>query len=461
MSTLRDKYPRARLPHSHFFLTLSRGEKLTTWALRPAMLYTAAIIGPLLGLAGLSGAAYMAMRAPQGDTLASPSAQIALYEGRLKNLSVQLDEAQSRSLMAKAALEGKINDLLSRQAQVEARQSIVATLTDAALPTRESRSIRVLSKPNEANIQATQPSPVTETTKSVSGFAPAPAIMRPMPLVDSDKSAKTEADANRNLGPQGTLEKLESPRIQVAGFGAIGVEASPFKTLESSAAKIELAEHEQITQLEALSSVTDRTIAAQKLALNNAGLSLDRLVAGKMGQGGPFVPVKVNPDGTAFERAVFKAQSLIAEASKLKKIMPYVPLRRPLASGAEITSGFGGRLDPFNGQMAMHTGVDFRLEYGAPVHPTAAGTIISAGSDGGYGNAIDVDHGNGIVTRYGHLSAVLVKEGDVVTPLTTIGRLGSTGRSTGPHLHYEVRVNDEPVNPMRFLKAGEPLFSKG
>jgi len=461
MSTLRDKYPRARLPHSHIFLTLSRGERIATWAVRPAVLYVAATLGPLLGLTGLSGAAYMALREPHGNIIASSSDQIAFYEGKLKNLSVQLEEAQSRSLMAKTALEGKINDLLSRQAQVEARQSIVATLTDAALPVRDGRSIRVQNKTSETNIQATQPSPVADMLKPVSGFAAVPAAARPMPLLEGDKAGKLDADASRSIGPQGALESLESPRQQVAGFGAMDGDVSPFKTLESSAAKIELAEHEQIKQLDALSSATDKTIAVQKLALNNAGLSLDRLVAGKAGQGGPFVPMKVNPDGTAFERAVFRAQSLIAEASKLKKVMPYVPLRRPLASGAEITSGFGGRVDPFNGQMAMHTGLDFRLEYGAPVHPTASGTVISAGPDGGYGNAIDVDHGNGLVTRYGHLSAILVKEGDVVTPLTTIGRLGSTGRSTGPHLHYEVRVNDEPVNPLRFLKAGDPLFSKG
>jgi len=137
--------------------------------------------------------------------------------------------------------------------------------------------------------------------------------------------------------------------------------------------------------------------------------------------------------------------------------MSYIPLRRPLTDDAEITSGFGGRIDPFNGQMAMHTGIDFGLEYGAPVRPTASGTVIAAETNGGYGKMVDVDHGNGLVTRYGHLSAILVKEGDKVTSSSIIGRLGSTGRSTGPHLHYEVRINDEPVNPLRFIRAGEAI----
>ncbi len=471
MSTLRDQFPRASLPQSHIFVTLSRGRQINTWALRPAALYVAAAAGPLLGLAGLAYAGFLALREPGVSDMSAPPEQVSAYEIKLRNLNVQLEEAQSRSLMAKTALEGKINELLARQAQIEARQSIVATLTDAALPQKELRSLRVQSKlaePVPALISEPTIAEIAASTlpKSVSGFAAVAPAPRPMPLLDSENAGtnpekpKPATPDQHSIGPQGALERLDAPRLLVAGFGAVGGESMPFKTLESSAAKIELAESQQIKQLDALSSVTDQTIAAQKQALNSAGLSLDKLTAGKSSQGGPFVPMKVNPNGSAFERAVFRAQTLIAEAGKLKKIMPYVPLRRPLASGAEITSGFGGRVDPFNGQMAMHTGLDFRLEYGAPVHPTASGTVISAGSNGGYGNSIDVDHGNGLVTRYGHLSAVLVKEGDVVSPLTTIGRLGSTGRSTGPHLHYEVRVNDEPVNPMRFLKAGDPLYSR-
>ena len=112
----------------------------------------------------------------------------------------------------------------------------------------------------------------------------------------------------------------------------------------------------------------------------------------------------------------------------------------------------------FRSVPAMHTGIDFRGTMGEPIHVTASGTVTSAGWSGGYGNMIEVEHGNGLATRYGHLSAIDVRVGQVVRIGQVIGRLGSTGRSTGPHVHYETRVNGEAVNPAKFLNAGEQLF---
>jgi murein DD-endopeptidase MepM/ murein hydrolase activator NlpD len=101
--------------------------------------------------------------------------------------------------------------------------------------------------------------------------------------------------------------------------------------------------------------------------------------------------------------------------------------------------------------------VFWRAARGAPARATAGGKVVSAGWAGGYGNMVEIDHGNGLTTRYGHLSAILVNEGQTVEARDVIGKVGSTGRSTGPHLHYEVRVDGEPVDPMRFLRAGEKL----
>jgi murein DD-endopeptidase MepM/ murein hydrolase activator NlpD len=126
-----------------------------------------------------------------------------------------------------------------------------------------------------------------------------------------------------------------------------------------------------------------------------------------------------------------------------------------------VTSSFGSRVDPFFGRAAMHSGIDFREEYGSPIRATAAGKVISAGQNGGYGNMVEIDHGNDITTRYAHMSAISVSAGDTVVAGAIVGKLGSTGRSTGPHLHYEVRINDEAVDPMRFLRAGGKLFARG
>ena len=116
-----------------------------------------------------------------------------------------------------------------------------------------------------------------------------------------------------------------------------------------------------------------------------------------------------------------------------------------------MTSGFGIRNDPFTGQLAMHEGLDFVAEFGSPVIATAAGTVVRSNWDAAYGNVIEVAHIEGFTTRYGHLSKRLVQEGQKVARGETLGLLGSTGRSTGPHLHYEVMRFDRVLNPVQML----------
>ncbi|MFN3630730.1 MAG: M23 family metallopeptidase, partial [Casimicrobiaceae bacterium] len=114
---------------------------------------------------------------------------------------------------------------------------------------------------------------------------------------------------------------------------------------------------------------------------------------------------------------------------------------------------YGYRIDPFTGHQSFHEGIDFAAETGTPIVAAASGKVISAEQHPAYGKFIDIDHGNGLVTRYAHASELLVKEGDLVVRGQTIARVGSTGRSTGPHLHFEVRLNGAPQNPARFLAA--------
>jgi murein DD-endopeptidase MepM/ murein hydrolase activator NlpD len=134
-----------------------------------------------------------------------------------------------------------------------------------------------------------------------------------------------------------------------------------------------------------------------------------------------------------------------------------VPYRKPVIGQVEFTSGFGIRSDPFLGRPAMHTGLDFRGSSGDPVRATAYGKVINAGWQGGYGKMVEIDHGNTLTTRYGHLSEINVKVGDIVRIGQVIGAVGSTGRSTGPHLHYETRIDGDAVDPQKFLRAGVRL----
>lgn len=120
----------------------------------------------------------------------------------------------------------------------------------------------------------------------------------------------------------------------------------------------------------------------------------------------------------------------------------------------QITAYFGDRLDPFNGESAFHTGVDISSEYGAPVRATADGVVIEAGEHAGYGRLLEIDHGFGVTTYYAHLSTFAAPVGMRVKRGDVIGYVGVSGRTTGPHVHYEIRINDTPVNPMRYLRSG-------
>ena len=176
--------------------------------------------------------------------------------------------------------------------------------------------------------------------------------------------------------------------------------------------------------------------------------------------GGPFVPARPPQSGaSAFERQLYRVNLARAELDQYSHALAAVPVRKPVAGAVDMSSPFGMRVDPFLGRPAIHTGIDLRGEIGEPVHATATGRVTIAGRDGGYGNMVEIDHGGGLSTRYGHLSKILVKPGQLVRIGETIGLIGSTGRSTGPHLHYETRINGEAVDPQKFLRAGIRLGS--
>jgi murein DD-endopeptidase MepM/ murein hydrolase activator NlpD len=203
-----------------------------------------------------------------------------------------------------------------------------------------------------------------------------------------------------------------------------------------------------------------------RAALATAGLSADELVPANArspaktdgGLGGPFVPLPIAEANKPFAREALLLQAALDRSDGLRHLVPHIPLHRPLSGVTEVTSNFGARIDPFLGRAALHTGLDLRGDYGASVRATAAGVVTFAGPNAGYGIMVEVDHGNGLTTRYAHLSAVLVAEDQKVEAGTIVGRIGTTGRSTGPHLHYETRIAGDPVDPERFLRAGALLF---
>ena len=211
-----------------------------------------------------------------------------------------------------------------------------------------------------------------------------------------------------------------------------------------------LARLDDATTQQALA--TARTLDARYVAtarkLKRMGVNTARLA-----QGGPFEPVGKGD-------ATFK--QLFSSWKKLDNLASgaiAVPSDKPVKT-AEFTSGYGIRSDPFRGSAAKHAGIDLAAPVGTPIYATADGVISDAGyNSGGYGNLIKIDHGKGIETRYGHLSAILVAAGQRVSRGQMIGRMGSTGRSTGSHLHYEVRIDARAVNPIPFMKSNDYLLA--
>ncbi|HXW41239.1 MAG TPA: M23 family metallopeptidase [Xanthobacteraceae bacterium] len=218
-------------------------------------------------------------------------------------------------------------------------------------------------------------------------------------------------------------------------------------------ASLDRVETRQATALDRLQARFEGKARRIREVIAGLGLKLDALPEAT---GGPFVPVRLPNQG--FERELLRVNLVRSEADQLGDALRTLPIRKPVTGALDETSPFGVRMDPFNHEAAMHTGIDFRGDVGEPVHATAAGTVTIAGWDAGYGKMVEIDHGNGLASRYAHLSEIDVSVGDKVRIGEIVGRIGSTGRSTGPHLHYETRVNGEAVNPQKFLNAGDRLF---
>ena len=181
------------------------------------------------------------------------------------------------------------------------------------------------------------------------------------------------------------------------------------------------------------------------------------------GKGGPFVPAhalsleQLNGMVGALDEQAEQNTDLFTMIesrlleSRLQSLM--VPNSRPVMG--PVGSGFGFRADPFTGRAALHTGLDFPADTGTPINAAAGGVVLLTEAHPQYGNMIELDHGRGLVTRYAHTAKVLVRTGDIVRRGQPIALVGSTGRSTGPHLHFEVLVDGVPQNPAKFLAAGD------
>jgi murein DD-endopeptidase MepM/ murein hydrolase activator NlpD len=384
----------------------------------------------VLGMWSAATATYFAFRDDVLTRLIARQAEMQYaYEDRIAELRAKVDRTTSRQLLDQEQFDQKLDQIMKRQTALESRATALGAIPDSGA----TGSIRPPARGAavDASSGTPKPSPISDTVIFV---AP------------PDREARLESREPLIAKPQ--------PNQFAKAQGVDNV----LVRLQTSLDQVERR------QMAALSSVEDgmeSRVRRMRGVFTDLGLDMAQLEAAtpRSGVGGPFVPVKLAADAGAFERQLYRINTTRAQVERLNRTLALVPYRKPVIGEVEFTSGFGVRSDPFLGRPAMHTGLDFRAAMGDPVRATANGKVISSGWAGGYGRMVEIDHGNGLSTRYGHLSEISVKVGDAIKIGQVIGAVGSTGRSTGPHLHYETRIDGDAVDPQKFLRAGVRLSS--
>lgn len=418
---------------------------------RHLALRTALALSGVAALALVSLAGYATWSSSRDETLAAASQEreqlSRSYEARIQSLRTEIDRLMSRQALTQANLEEQMDMLLQRQQSLQARHSLVSDLV-----ARAERSGLPL------------------------------ALTTPLPERKPDLVDDLAAGPDHLLAIGGESQPLDDP------FAALGLRGSSAITPEQDApaapgtpvapirpqAQLNAQEKQALAQLRSDLSAMDAESAAALQAITLAARSQIDTLTGALRPLGlrladlrPSTPLLSSPDlavggpyepllGPGFASSALTAETALNDLDGLKQAIRDLPVAPP-TRGTPVSSTFGPRMDPFLGTIAMHTGIDFMAPQGQDVHATGRGTVLSAGRNGGYGNMVEIHHPGGLVTRYAHLSRIFVREGESVAPGDIIGQVGSTGRSTGPHLHYEVRLQNEALDPKPYLNAGKTV----
>jgi murein DD-endopeptidase MepM/ murein hydrolase activator NlpD len=423
-------FARRKPPHR---IIIAQGENVRSFTIRPWLIATVGGVTLLFGMLYLAATGYLVFR---DDLLAASIASKArmqhAYEDRIASLRADIDRLTSRQLLNQEAVEAEMDRLSGRQAALDARQDSIARLSQAA---------------KRAGIDATE--------------APAAADASADDNEDNedDGPADSEVDKSQTTGSIAPVQAGVLPLAFAAlrsGGDAVAQSEAPKVKLAEVTASLDALAKDQVSYVDTIASRVNQHSDQIAAILKGLGQRVPPSHAtANDAVGGPFVAIDEDADPETFRTNVDLISAEIDRYGTLRRIAQQLPLARPMNS--PITSGYGARPDPFLGRLAMHTGIDFRAAQGSLARATAGGTVITAEYTGGYGNMVEIDHGNGITTRYGHLSEIDVVVGQVVAKDGIIGRTGSTGRSTGPHLHYEVRVDGAAIDPMTWIKAGRQL----
>jgi murein DD-endopeptidase MepM/ murein hydrolase activator NlpD len=420
-SQQKPPYPRREAP---LRITVVRRGRTRVFAIRPWIAGSVLGVFAMLAASAVSAAAYLIYR----DDLigAAISRQVEMqyaYEERVATLRSELDQMISRHIVQSEGVEQQLATLLGRQAVIERRQSAL----DALLGKARSSGVAIA----DAGTRLPRPRPGAEAES----VGPEDDPVEPLGYMPLGYAPDAIAEAMLQGGPSGGPH----PGLQAL--------------LSQVQSLLDDGQAQQSQALDALGASVEGEVERLSTALSPIGVEVEGAEAEAAApQGGPYFPTA----GLHFvERAVILDRRL-DDIRSLRRSAAALPLKAPLRT-RRISSGFGYRIDPFLKRRAFHSGFDLVAAEGAEVRATAPGIVVIAGWNGGYGKMVEISHAGGVSTRYGHLSAALVSPGTRVAAGTPIGLVGSTGRSTGAHLHYETRRDGVAVDPAIFLAAARAL----
>ena len=392
-------------PHT---IIIAQGNSVRHFTVKPWVMATVGTVAIAFATGYLMATSYLVFRDDLiGASIARQARMQHSYEDRISALRSQVDRIISRQLLDQELMEQKVAQLMDRQNALFERNSKLGPLLERA---------------DSAKIDDGSPVPTKRPDSSKSAS-----------LLDTFKTGSTA--------------------LSGTGYKAADLADEAFMSISGSLKAIET---KQIDRLQGLIVEANDTGNKIVKTLEDAGLAMD-VKPFIEGTGGPFIPADAAGNfDEAFDKTVGQLDDALLRLDSIRTEATGYPLGTPVA-GQQVSSSFGYRTDPLLGTKAFHSGMDFRAPSGLAVKASAAGTVIHAGPSGGYGNMVEIKHASGWVSRYAHLSQIKVHEGDSVEAGATVGAVGSTGRSTGPHLHFEVRKNDTAHDPAPFLRIGHKV----
>ncbi|MBX5198880.1 peptidoglycan DD-metalloendopeptidase family protein [Rhizobium sp. NZLR10] len=416
-------------------LILASGDKVRHMTVRPWMAALAVCLVGAFSIGYLLATSYLVLRDDLiGATMARQARMQHDYEDRIAALRAQVDRITSRQLLDQQVVEDKVDKLMEQQMALTSRHGKLDNLLDRAESSGLTEKDGALAAPSSP-VQSYAPD-IKDKRASLTGGG--------IQAIEKQLASGAPADATPD---NSTLAYV--PAAETVGDRADRIFSNVTLSLKG-------VEQDQRNRVEQLTSDAGNAANVIGTVLTRFKIPVPEETAARQDDdavGGPYVEPESNDD---FNNSLAALDGALTRLESVRSTAESLPFRNP-ALGKDVTSPFGNRRDPFLGRLALHSGIDFRFTPGEKIRPSAPGKVIAAGWTGGYGNMVEVDHGNGISTRYGHMSQVLVKVGDTVDRSDVIGLAGSTGRSTGTHLHYEVRQDGHAVDPVYFMNAGLKL----